>query len=647
MALINHPWAGAAAGLSLLLLAQAANAQEPPDDQAIELQVFYPAVGSARFLTLAPATVLPNKQFQLGFSVNYMNGALEVFNVDAMDNLDNRTTVVDSIVSGQLGGAYGFGDRFQLGLVLPITFSMSGDGLNADTGMPLPGGLSVTGFGDLVVEFGWRFYDKDGLTLAAVPALTVPTSMALSGEGVESGAFLGDDLPGLRPRAALEWMSPSGKLTVGANLGFLFHKPRTLYSTSVGQQLTYGVAAALHATDRVDVVAELFGRNGFSADLDANPLEVDGAVRVGVTRTLDIIVGGGGGVLAGLGAPKLRVFAAVSWSPDYGDGDGDGVNNMKDRCPDQEEDKDGWRDSDGCPEADNDEDKRSDAEDKCPNEAEDRDGFDDDDGCPEADNDKDGLVDEKDRCPTDAEDKAPPNPTDGCPAGKRDSDDDGLSDALDKCINDAEDQDGIEDGDGCPETDGDRDGVADDADGCPMNAEDKDGTDDDDGCPELDNDLDGFPDASDQCPGQRETVNGVKDDDGCPDNGGQVLAKVEGTRIVLLDKLGFDGASPKRKAHPMLDQVALIMRGAPRVRSWRIVVAAEPQRSDEATRALSQQRADALKAYLVAKGVAADTIEAVGVVGRSATIAIVAATVEGAEPPADGTTSDEPAIETE
>jgi hypothetical protein len=633
--------------LAALLLGPAspARAQDIPADNAIDLQLFYPAVGPQRFLTVQGAQVMAPRQFQLGMSLNYMTGALTVYDVDAMDNLENRTTVVDSIFSGQIGGAYGFGDKFHVGAIVPITFSMSGDGLDPATGDPRPGGLSVTGFGDVLVQLAYRFYDRDGITMSAIPAISLPSSMSLAADGVDSGAFLGDDLPAFRPRAAIEWTNPAGTLTVGGNLGFVFQKPRTLYSTEVGQQVTYGAAVAYHATPRVDLVGELFGRNGFSGDVDANPLEGDGAVRVGVTSTLDVMVGGGAGLLSGLGAPSMRVFAAVSWSPDYGDGDGDGINNMKDRCPDQQEDKDSWFDSDGCPEADNDEDKLDDAEDKCANEAEDKDGFEDDDGCPEGDNDKDGLPDEKDRCPDDAEDKMAPNVDDGCPAAKRDSDDDGLSDAVDKCLLDPEDVDGLGDEDGCPDADFDGDGAADESDGCPKDPEDKDGFEDEDGCAELDNDMDGWLDTADACPGERETVNGVKDDDGCPDTGGKVLAHVEGNRIVLDDALRWDGAQVKARKLGILDQVALLMRGAPKVKKWRVVVAAEKQKTDEATRALSQQRADAIKAYLIKKGVPEDRIEALGVVGKSATVAVVALEIEGAAPPPEaGTTEEEPQL---
>jgi OmpA-OmpF porin, OOP family len=50
------------------------------------------------------------------------------------------------------------------------------------------------------------------------------------------------------------------------------------------------------------------------------------------------------------------------------DRDGDGIPDSKARCPDEPEDRDGFEDSDGCPDPDNDGDGVADREDLCPDE---------------------------------------------------------------------------------------------------------------------------------------------------------------------------------------------------------------------------------------------------------------------------------------
>ena len=63
-----------------------------------------------------------------------------------------------------------------------------------------------------------------------------------------------------------------------------------------------------------------------------------------------------------------------------GDADRDGIPDGSDRCPNEPEDKDGFEDTDGCPDLDNDKDGIPDQADKCPKETEDKEGFEETDG---------------------------------------------------------------------------------------------------------------------------------------------------------------------------------------------------------------------------------------------------------------------------
>jgi outer membrane protein OmpA-like peptidoglycan-associated protein len=97
------------------------------------------------------------------------------------------------------------------------------------------------------------------------------------------------------------------------------------------------------------------------------------------------------------------------------DRDGDGIPDDVDKCPDQPEDYDGYRDSDGCQDRDNDGDGIPDIQDQCANQAEDLDNFEDSDGCPDLDNDKDGILDVDDKCRNAAETQNGFDDHDGCP----------------------------------------------------------------------------------------------------------------------------------------------------------------------------------------------------------------------------------------
>ncbi|HYP87549.1 MAG TPA: OmpA family protein [Polyangiaceae bacterium] len=135
--------------------------------------------------------------------------------------------------------------------------------------------------------------------------------------------------------------------------------------------------------------------------------------------------------------------------PVIGDRDHDGILDNVDHCPDTPEDKDGFQDTDGCPDLDNDADGIPDVTDKCPNVPEDRDGFEDADGCPELDNDKDGILDRVDKCPNEPEDNDGWDSLDGCP--DPDNDADGILDVNDLCPFEPETVNGYADNDGCPD----------------------------------------------------------------------------------------------------------------------------------------------------------------------------------------------------
>ncbi len=594
--------------------------EEPPYDSAVEVQLFEYAVGPKSFLTVSDAKLSQKDQFNVDFLITFMTDPFTIYDVDSNDDIEGtRVSVVESLLAGEVSGAYGLTDKLQLGASLPMVFTMTGQGLDPVTARP-GDDLKVSGLGDMRLEAKYAAYEKQGLRIAALGGVSVPTSVGSGGS-----EFLGDNLPTGRIRAAVQWTNPQNNLTVGANLGALFRKPREIYSSTVGQQLTYGIGAAAKANDRVSLIAEVFGRTGMAEfDLSKSPLEANGGVRVKATKSIAVLAGGGAGIVKGIGSPGLRMFVSVGWAPDYADSDGDGVPNLRDRCPLVAEDKDGFEDDDGCPDPDNDGDKRLDDEDKCPNQREDFDGFEDDDGCPDVDNDKDGINDLKDRCPNDAEDKVGPNPDDGCPANKRDSDADGIMDSRDQCPKEEEDEDGFEDWDGCPDTDNDKDGIPDDQDKCPLCREDKDGFDDENGCPELDNDFDGIPDDKDKCADGAEVINGIDDFDGCPDKGGIELVRVNGDRVEIDRAITFTrGDDLTRGGAVIADQLAAVMMSNPQVTKWLVVVAEKRGRDEAKARRASQRRAESLKARLTMRGISENVVQVVGAVSDENKVGVV------------------------
>ncbi len=220
-----------------------------------------------------------------------------------------------------------------------------------------------------------------------------------------------------------------------------------------------------------------------------------------------------------------------------------------------------------------------------------------------SDRDGDGIGDSADACPKEAEDRDGFEDEDGCP--DLDNDGDGIADSNDKCPNDAEDLDTFEDADGCVDADNDADGIVDTKDKCPNQAEDKDGFADDDGCVDADNDEDGVADIADLCPNDAETINEFLDKDGCPDTGLQEFAGViEGIKYSSSSSL-IDVIS-----YPVLNRAAEVLMERPEIQLT-IEGHTDSTGSDALNKKLSQERAEAVRQYLISKGVGPDRLKVI------------------------------------
>ena len=236
------------------------------------------------------------------------------------------------------------------------------------------------------------------------------------------------------------------------------------------------------------------------------------------------------------------------------DRDGDGVPDSQDRCPDDP----GPPELQGCPDSDGD--GIPDIDDKCPHLP----GPPELDGCPpEADRDGDGVPDSQDRCP---DDPGPPE-LQGCP----DRDGDGIPDIDDRCPDDP----GPPELKGCPDRDGD-----------------------------------GIPDIDDKCP----DVPGVAEHDGCPPPKKYKMIIVTEKEIELRQTIFFETGKSviQRKSHGLLREVADAINSSPRIKKVYIEGHTDSVGSRDFNLRLSQQRADAVKDFLISEGVDPSKLESKG-----------------------------------
>jgi outer membrane protein OmpA-like peptidoglycan-associated protein len=231
-----------------------------------------------------------------------------------------------------------------------------------------------------------------------------------------------------------------------------------------------------------------------------------------------------------------------------------------------------------------------------------------------SDRDGDGIYDKDDACP----DNAGPKANKGCP----DTDGDTVLDKDDACPEVA----GLVQFQGCPDTDGD--GVADKDDACPEVAglanfggcpdTDGDGTQDkNDKCPEVkgpkenagcpwpDSDKDGVLDKDDKCP----EVAGTAANNGCPEVSDEVVKKLNDyAKTILFDTAK---ASFQQQTFPVLQSIAAILKEYPTA-VFSIEGHTDSDGKDATNQKLSEDRAAAVKNYLIENGIATSRLSSVG-----------------------------------
>ncbi len=575
------------------------------------------APGPNNFISTERVRMSQQFGWSAGLLFNYTRDPFVVVSCVAETNCDepNATNVEDipvvqNMFWWDLMASFNPIEFIQLGLRVPLAY-VTGSGINTETGTAVPEGVSGFGMGDPMLEGKFRFFGDSKSLVALGGAVDVAAPL---GHVTAENKYIGNDAP-----VTVGWRGIADFYYEGffaaVNLRGIYRGENTLGTTTVGPvEFRYSAGAGYEITPIIHVMAETFGSTQFSSSKGTNTLEIDANVRIlPLSSGLAINVGGGAGVVEGVGVPLARAFAGLTFAMEAGDQDSDGIGDNDDKCPAIPEDEDGFEDDDGCPEDDNDKDGVKDSKDQCPVKPETINGFKDEDGCPDtvADTDKDGIPDQSDKCP----DKAGTVRSQefyGCP----DTDQDGVPDPKDTCPNAAEDTDGFQDTDGCPDPDNDGDGIPDASDECGEEPEIKNGFQDEDGCPDSvpDADKDGIPDNVDKCPTRPENFNGRDDEDGCPD-AGNALVEIKAEEIKILQRVEFETGSDKIKgatSFSVLDAVAGVLKTNPQIFLLEVAGHTDNQGDAKFNKELSQKRADAVRKYLVGKGIADSRLRANG-----------------------------------
>jgi outer membrane protein OmpA-like peptidoglycan-associated protein len=525
--------------------------------------------GAEGSLVLGMGELLPAGHHRLSAAGHYAHRPL------LLSREGEVLTVVGSRATTHIAAAYAPVKWLQVGVQVPVVAMQRGADLS-EQGHARPASF---GLGTPMVAVRWGALtqeDSGVLDVAVEGAFGLP---------VGSGAGLSRD-DGLRYSPKLMVGRHFGALRAGVEAGLVVKPTVELLPRGAGVESQVGkvlqVGAALGTTGR-RLRWELNVKGTVPLTDQPGAAELLPGARYLVSTSLEVFALAGVGVGKAPGTPTFRLLVGGAFGrvvPHRGPGESSatcdpGLPHTIEECPDMDEDQDGVANAaDGCPEV--------------PGTAERK-------GCPRSDSDNDGIEDGLDACPAEPGLAA----LQGCQVSDKDKD--GTPDEQDSCPGEA----GPADNRGCPLKDRDKDGIENDQDQCP----DEPGPPERNGCPEEDTDKDGIPNRIDSCTG----TPGVETNLGCPM---QEVPQVEITHreLRLRGKVYFEAAQARiqSRSYEVLDWVAKVLREHPEIPRVMVGAHTDDRGFAEENKRLSQQRAEAVRRYLVDKGVPLERLEARG-----------------------------------
>ncbi|MES2638188.1 MAG: OmpA family protein [Myxococcota bacterium] len=304
-------------------------------------QRFRPVPDGRSLLTVEDASV-PGPGLGGGFWFNYAADPL----VYRYDDDQDDTRLTGDVATANLAAFFTL-SRFRLAVDMPLHLAAG-----SDVGA---GGFSP---GDLRFDLKATLVDraKTGFGIGAAIDLGLPTG--------DEAAWLGD--PGVTFGGRIIATAGRKRGILSANLGVRGGPPADLLpDLTWGTRLFWGVGGGVPVVEELDAFAEIDGEVSFT-DLDAlgaAPMEWRAGVKYYPRPEIVVTGAFGTGITTGVGAPDFRVVAGLSWVPVIKreadvvttakgpDRDGDGIEDTKDLCPGQPEDRNGRNDDDGCPDA--------------------------------------------------------------------------------------------------------------------------------------------------------------------------------------------------------------------------------------------------------------------------------------------------------
>jgi OmpA-OmpF porin, OOP family len=374
----------------------------------------WPHAGPQVFATVGGVDTVQIDHFAFALVTDYQSRPI-VFNTPLGPGSTPQYGI-DNQANGNFLWAIGLTRRLELDFALPITFAQSGSGAAAVTGSNVP--LHDTAVRD--IRFGFAYQLAPHSMADPQHGFGLTARFEVSAPNGDRDQYAGDATAVFSPSVAADYRA--GRWFAGLELGARIRPDEQVQGAVVGPQATVALGLGYDLLKReklLGVMIEARSLPTFATQYDAPvpgtspqpssnvlaPTEWMLSARSSpfATEDLSITLGGGGAITSGesaFTAPRFRFLLGLRYAPIE----------ARRKPPERPSDT-----THAAPTADTVAPLLDLASkpDRCKDDPDSADGFKDDDGCPDEDQDKDGIDDRYDRCPLVAEDFS--GLTDGCP----------------------------------------------------------------------------------------------------------------------------------------------------------------------------------------------------------------------------------------
>ena len=264
---------------------------------AVNLQKFHfsnsPVFATVEDGLLSDGFITTDYKFIFVGSYNYVRAPF--IEVDGNQRSD---AIVEWMHTLNIGGAYRFSDKFQVGLSTFLTYEEAVGEYEQESKQKFA-------LGDTTIDFKYKFYEKNKFAIAFTPRLLVPTGdeKYYTSNG-DLGYYLGFALD-----KAFSFFQLAINLGHKENTGAVYEE---LDHTS---QFHFSVGALIPLVGPFDLTAEFFRDTPYDSDNEQIPSEINAGLRYSTNSEEAYFAGVGSGSLQESESTDLRIYAGYKMFP--------------------------------------------------------------------------------------------------------------------------------------------------------------------------------------------------------------------------------------------------------------------------------------------------------------------------------------------